>query len=54
MREELPSDAPSTASSQQVILLVGVNGAGKTTSAAKLAARAKAASLQPILVAADT
>jgi fused signal recognition particle receptor len=54
MREELPSDAPSTANSQQVILLVGVNGAGKTTSAAKLAARAKAASLQPILVAADT
>jgi len=54
MREDLPSDAPSTASSQQVILLVGVNGAGKTTSAAKLAARAKAASLQPILVAADT
>ena len=54
MREELPSDAPSTASSQQVILLIGVNGAGKTTSAAKLAARAKAASLQPVLVAADT
>jgi len=54
MREESPSDAPSTASSEQVILLVGVNGAGKTTSAAKLAARAKAASLQPILVAADT
>jgi len=54
MREDLPSDAPSTASSQQVILLVGVNGAGKTTSAAKLAARAKAASLQPVLVAADT
>ena len=54
MREELPSDAPSTASSQHVILLVGVNGAGKTTSAAKLAARAKAASLQPVLVAADT
>lgn len=54
MREESPSDASSAASSQQVILLVGVNGAGKTTSAAKLAARAKAASLQPILVAADT
>jgi len=54
MREDLPSDAPSTASSQQVILLIGVNGAGKTTSAAKLAARAKAASLQPVLVAADT
>ena len=54
MSEEVPNDAPSPASSQQIILLVGVNGAGKTTSAAKLAARAKAASLQPILVAADT
>ena len=38
----------------EVILLVGVNGAGKTTSAAKLAARAKAAGGQPLLVAADT
>jgi fused signal recognition particle receptor len=54
MREEVPSESLSKASSQHVILLVGVNGAGKTTSAAKLAARAKAASLQPILVAADT
>ena len=54
MREETSSDTARTTSSQQVFLLVGVNGAGKTTSAAKLAARAKAASLQPILVAADT
>lgn len=45
-------------SSQQeeadVVLLVGVNGVGKTTTAAKLAARAKAAGLAPLLVAADT
>ena len=54
MREEVAFDAAAIDSSKQVILLVGVNGAGKTTSAAKLAARAKAASLQPILVAADT
>lgn len=54
MREEVAFDAAGIDSSKQVILLVGVNGAGKTTSAAKLAARAKAASLQPILVAADT
>ena len=37
-----------------VVLLVGVNGVGKTTTAAKLAARAKAAGLAPLLVAADT
>jgi fused signal recognition particle receptor len=37
-----------------VVLLVGVNGVGKTTTAAKLAARAKAAGLVPLLVAADT
>lgn len=47
-----------SASSQQeeadVLLLVGVNGVGKTTTAAKLAARAKAAGLHPLLVAADT
>jgi fused signal recognition particle receptor len=36
------------------ILLVGVNGTGKTTSAAKLAWRAQAAKLKPILAATDT
>ncbi|MFM8730007.1 MAG: signal recognition particle-docking protein FtsY, partial [Candidatus Limnocylindrus sp.] len=36
MREESPSDPTSTAGNQQIILLVGVNGVGKTTSAAKL------------------
>jgi fused signal recognition particle receptor len=54
MREELPIEKPTATNTPEVILMVGVNGAGKTTSAAKLAARAKAASLQPILVAADT
>lgn len=37
-----------------VVLLVGVNGVGKTTTAAKLASRAKGAGLSPLLVAADT
>ena len=37
-----------------VVLLIGVNGVGKTTTAAKLAARAKVAGLSPLLVAADT
>lgn len=37
-----------------VLLLVGVNGVGKTTTAAKLAVRAQGAGLKPLLVAADT
>lgn len=37
-----------------IILLVGVNGAGKTTSAAKLAAHARVVGATPLLVAADT
>lgn len=37
-----------------VILMVGVNGTGKTTTAAKLAARAAAAGGKPVLAAADT
>ena len=53
MREEA-IELASDESGAQVILLVGVNGAGKTTSAAKLAARAKGAGEHPLLVAADT
>ncbi len=37
-----------------VILAVGVNGVGKTTTVAKMAQRFKQAGLQPLLVAADT
>lgn len=37
-----------------VVLLVGVNGSGKTTTAAKLAFRLREAGLPPILAAADT
>lgn len=54
MQEESPVLDAQREGGQHVILLVGVNGAGKTTSAAKLAARAKATSLRPLLVAADT
>jgi fused signal recognition particle receptor len=45
------SDAHNEA---DVVLLVGVNGVGKTTTAAKLATRAKGSGLSPLLVAADT
>lgn len=38
----------------RVVLMVGVNGTGKTTTAAKLAARAAAAGSRPVLAAADT
>ena len=38
----------------RVILVVGVNGAGKTTSIAKLAARYHSQGMKPILAAADT
>jgi fused signal recognition particle receptor len=40
--------------SPHVILMVGVNGSGKTTTAAKLAARAVAAGKSVVLAAADT
>lgn len=38
----------------RVILVVGVNGSGKTTTAAKLAKRLRAAGEKPLLAAADT
>ncbi len=38
----------------RVVLIVGVNGTGKTTTAAKLAARVAAAGGKPVLAAADT
>jgi len=50
----LGGSAASQQEEADVVLLVGVNGVGKTTTAAKLASRAKAAGLVPLLVAADT
>ena len=46
--------APAAGSSPTVILMVGVNGGGKTTSAAKLAARFKGEGRKVVLAAADT
>jgi fused signal recognition particle receptor len=44
----------STTARPRVILVVGVNGSGKTTTAAKLAKRLKDAGETPLLAAADT
>ena len=44
----------ATASRPRVVLVVGVNGSGKTTTAAKLAKRLKDAGETPLLAAADT
>jgi len=58
--ELLPADPDSRISPHSslptpaVILLLGVNGVGKTTTAAKLASRYKARGKTPILAAADT
>jgi fused signal recognition particle receptor len=46
--------AAGTANSPRVILMVGVNGTGKTTTTAKLAARATSAGKSVVLAAADT
>ncbi|HMM34464.1 MAG TPA: signal recognition particle-docking protein FtsY [Thermoanaerobaculia bacterium] len=49
-----PATAAVAAGMPRVVLMVGVNGTGKTTTAAKLAARAAAAGGRPVLAAADT
>lgn len=51
---EGPAPAPVPPGMPRVVLMVGVNGTGKTTTAAKLAARAAAAGGRPVLAAADT
>jgi fused signal recognition particle receptor len=48
------SSLRTTAARPRVILVVGVNGSGKTTTAAKLAKRLKDAGETPLLAAADT
>ncbi len=45
---------PSPRGRPHVVLVVGVNGTGKTTTAAKLAGQARAAGREAMLVAADT
>jgi fused signal recognition particle receptor len=49
-----PASEPRSAGSPRVILVVGVNGSGKTTTAAKLAKRMKDDGGTPLLAAADT
>lgn len=49
-----PADGQPAGSGPAVILMVGVNGGGKTTSAAKLAARFKRDGKRVMLAAADT
>lgn len=51
---ELFSDKPRALAPNGVILIVGVNGTGKTTSSAKLAAHLKTQGRQVLMAAADT
>jgi fused signal recognition particle receptor len=49
-----PPPPERTAASPWVVLMVGVNGVGKTTTIAKLAHQEKQAGREPLLIAADT
>jgi fused signal recognition particle receptor len=51
---DLPSPEPPVAFPPRVILVIGVNGSGKTTSIAKLAFQARNAGQSVLLAAADT
>jgi len=57
LRQALPESAPAPAAAPEtphVVLVVGVNGGGKTTTVGKLAARERAAGSSVIVAAADT
>ena len=51
---ELLNDAPKSESFKKVIMIVGINGTGKTTTSAKLSAWFKSKGENSLLVAADT
>jgi fused signal recognition particle receptor len=48
------SPAATSSGSPRIVLIVGVNGTGKTTTVGKLAARLKAEGANPLICAADT
>jgi fused signal recognition particle receptor len=50
----IDAERPIPRGAPHVTMVVGVNGSGKTTTAAKLAARLRADGARPLLVAADT
>jgi fused signal recognition particle receptor len=54
VREMLRTDGDAARGKPTVTLIVGVNGTGKTTTAAKLAGRSREMGRQTLLVAADT
>lgn len=57
MRAVFPAEKPFAwrgAAAPRVVLITGVNGSGKTTTAAKLAHRIQREGLKPLLAAADT
>jgi fused signal recognition particle receptor len=51
---DLPASEPAVAALPRVVLVIGVNGSGKTTSIAKLAYQAKNEGLSVMLAAGDT
>lgn len=54
LRDASPGSLRTAATPPNVVLVVGVNGVGKTTTVARLAHRAARAGRKPLIVAADT
>ncbi len=54
MLPEAPADAATSSSLPHVVMVIGVNGVGKTTTIGKLAARATARGMKVLIAAGDT